>query len=1692
MNKKFWLFLFFILCCPLFTYAGVVSINDTPFAAKGGMRTLGASNTDEPSLDSPSADSENGGGLLYEGESYPSCYFSDCENYSSCQYHNFSSSSEDTVYCNCAADNTNIALCDSQLHYHSTINYSGYARGLGVSADSSLTLIPNQSNYYYFSDVDYFCPVKLADAVSEFTLNPISQSYYSSSRNLTCSSSSTNLTLLGESNNINCIKPGNNYYNNEYFVKLCVYTPGGNNQTDYHNSLDYQLNSHGLQNCNSLRNQRETSSSRNSYSMDGFDDLPSNATSRYYLYRPYADIAPDNADYHISECLIECGISGSSDITPLCQGWYYLQTCSSFTAAEEAAGYYISPLYNSYSEAVAAAPLSASLDICYNTDNAKSTFIRCGLKHSFNATDGVYSETECQSNNGVCSDIEEESYSCGGVNYCKHCVCQSGLVTLNEWCAANNITENCDTDHYIGVGAGCNYDDTSSDLSGTKYTSWTLDPNNLDNLCRSEGQYLALVAFSGTTVNELHNTYGPSAQISRCVSDGTMKWQITCGNEYAFICGIVDTPTDWCVHGRDSSSTMREEAATSSPTKYCQSGTNSGICGMSVMVSNGSGYSMINASDSFKIYQVSSPEQCYNQYGRAASVQSCISTDSNSEMQYNCYYNLSEYIYATTKDNGAVVCSVRHDLTGDYIVYKGQKRWAECNCMSLYNYTVYTCSGNATVTGKACTQDLSNVNSSNTLINKWKNKVPYDAVNNRIMVNSVDLYPYCKCNERFKYTCDDNDRVSPSTGSAYCQIDGRYYYESCQCDIDEIPDHWSNNYFNCSPGAHPTGIWKDDGCGGKMYQCSDTIVCTSEYTQTCNGVGQTGMSGYGCQDDKGDYVLWKRCQCDINSGWHTCLGANQSGVGDACNSGVVDYYQSCACPSGWATCDDNHEIDPSTQSCQTDDGVTVYESCRCNSNYIECTGNGQIGDTTSGMCTLNGGATVYENCICKSDYNRSCLATSNNHIHGDSSDVCTISNSSGATENYYKNCLCDNGYTFTCSNSDHLAPVDANDYCQTNSGATVYYNACQCASGYTETCEGETPADPQDYCELNGTRYYTSCSCEVPSDWTACTGNQIGVGTACVSGGTSYYQSCTCPEGWNICDEDHEIDPSAQTCQTASGVTVYESCNCNSSYERCNGNGQIGNTSLGMCTISGITFYENCVCDSSHNKTCQATLNNHIHGDSSDVCSIIGASGTENYYRNCQCDSGYEYTCSNSDHLVPTDSNNYCQTASGSTLYYTACQCAPGYTETCNSDGQIPADPQDYCELNGTRYYTACSTCDISNGWTTCNNNQIGVGAACVSGGISYYQSCECPSGWTTCTGNGQGVDTTSESCTINETTVYEHCVCNSDYNKTCQATSNNHIHGDSNDVCSITGPSGTENYYRNCLCNSGYSLTCSASDHLVPADTADYCQTASGAPMYYNTCQCASDYTETCTGQTPTDPQDYCELNGTRYYTACDPVLSCQIYDGYAYTQAIVAQLGTSETTYAAVAANQYYPGNISSSDSHFGAGNWYLPAIGELRRLPVVKSTINAALSALSRSDLTNDYYWSSSEVDSNSARVVHINGAGGSSTKFKNNTANVRAVQFCENCFTSPSLSNASSPQVGDVVYSDNGIITYDSYNNSHSDKTPVGIIYWVSSSGTTARIVAIEDIGSMSWSEDGTNITAIPDITSLNGCSMNIPE
>ena len=107
---------------------------------------------------------------------------------------------------------------------------------------------------------------------------------------------------------------------------------------------------------------------------------------------------------------------------------------------------------------------------------------------------------------------------------------------------------------------------------------------------------------------------------------------------------------------------------------------------------------------------------------------------------------------------------------------------------------------------------------------------------------------------------------------------------------------------------------------------------------------------------------------------------------------------------------------------------------------------------------------------------------------------------------------------------------------------------------------------------------------------------------------------------------------------------------------------------------------------------------------------------------------------------------------------------------------------------------------------------------------------------------------------------------------------------------------------------------------------------------------------------------------------------------DGRANTDVILAS--TCNGTYAANAVNAYQTSNCSADFCQ--KGKWFLPSAKELNTIYSFKSAINNTLSLLSSigaSNLTGNFYWSSTKYDKYSAWVLlMVNGDKGTYGKYR----------------------------------------------------------------------------------------------------------
>ena len=376
----------------------------------------------------------------------------------------------------------------------------------------------------------------------------------------------------------------------------------------------------------------------------------------------------------------------------------------------------------------------------------------------------------------------------------------------------------------------------------------------------------------------------------------------------------------------------------------------------------------------------------------------------------------------------------------------------------------------------------------------------------------------------------------------------------------------------------------------------------------------------------------------------------------------------------------------------------------------------------------------------------------------------------------------------------------------------------------------------------------------------------------------------------------------------------------------------------------------------------------------------------------------------------------------------------------------------------------------------------------------------------------------------------YNKCSCPSNYNQycdpypgegdscdgyytSCGTCGSQYVYNRSNcQSPKVLGGDKCGDSYTTCTCPSSYNQTCTPYAGVGSACNGKYqsCSTECESGYIYNNSNCPSPRVPggaTCNGK----------------YNQCVAPGCVGLYDGEAYTQAAISQIGNKAL--AAYAANQYYAPGVNANDSHFGQGKWYIPSIGEAMEICGINyngitqlrwsnsgSTVSNypglgdAMSALAGigiadNDLNSGYFWTSSEA---TATVVYNlrysegyrENYGGKGRKYK-----VRPITKLNNVLS-------GTVAVGEIVYSDLSHGPVSAYDGS---KTAVGVVAWVSSSNDTVIVMALKNlqftdassvgnfnpaspysgnVNSVQWSTSdntSTNITGIPDITEVSNKS-----
>ena len=941
--------------------------------------------------------------------------------------------------------------------------------------------------------------------------------------------------------------------------------------------------------------------------------------------------------------------------------------------------------------------------------------------------------------------------------------------------------------------------------------------------CKEESPTLVLVDSSGNYATDkaaIQSQYGTGISMQKCSdSDGSEKWEVTCdASTYTETCEYPYEPTSgslWCVHGNGS--TLMKNG-----TKYYRNGSckvlqTLGECGKNIIL-NGN-----TTTSPYTIFTASSESECRSKYGSGVSAQLCeYGEDQGYKRAYNCFYDASKFKYTTSN------CGVRHDLSGDYVIINGKKYYDECKCSSAYQYHKYNCGG--LLSGNTCQQEITSEIAAS------------DNIPSNMIGKTLPFYPYCECSADYTEVCDEDGSGRYKGVGQECN--GKY--KSCECIPDPLPENWSDNYYGCPGGKKPTGVWKDNGCGKKYYQCS-VIECGWEYTEKCEypllPVGQP------CQDNQGNIGGYKSCTCPAD---YKVCPAGQVGEGEPCNLKGVSYYKSCKTQD---TCD-IYATETCTGPLQIGvnpcirDNTTYYEKCVCANGYTKVCGEGEVG--VGNYCELNG-----------IKYYKECAKPEDN--------------------------MCTEGHVTACdTNQISYSPcvdIDGN-------GKQVVKYLCKCPSNWytSSSCvggilEGEH-CTQKDYLG-NTTDYYSKCSvtssCSNYQDLTykVCNESQTGDGESCVStlsDGSTVTKYATCVDsnncvatGFKYSCSGYDTSALGESCVDANGNRLYKSCPCPSSYTTCSE----ANTSKGSKCVPiqadgsfGTPVYSSCRCDSSKYKyTCTPEESGNkgvIAPNTSNYCELTemvtetttdedGNQVTSNvekkvrYYSSCECSSEYKYTCASSANgeVVPSEyENDYCQI--NSTKFYKGCDCSEDYTTTsaeCDAQGAIVDTTSGYCVIKGSVPSATRATntnlykgCVCKNGYKECSDekyDQSEVEGCTIDSNKTLYPQCKCNDTYKyTCvkTGRNQGVEKGYDVCleiTVDDegashiTEKYSECRCSSEYNKVCDSTAYDQS---GEDYCSVIDQSGTEiRRYKKCVCNSLYYNT--STPVLYRYDQTTYCK---------------------------------------------------------------------------------------------------------------------------------------------------------------------------------------------------------------------------------------------------------------------------
>ena len=151
--------------------------------------------------------------------------------------------------------------------------------------------------------------------------------------------------------------------------------------------------------------------------------------------------------------------------------------------------------------------------------------------------------------------------------------------------------------------------------------------------------------------------------------------------------------------------------------------------------------------------------------------------------------------------------------------------------------------------------------------------------------------------------------------------------------------------------------------------------------------------------------------------------------------------------------------------------------------------------------------------------------------------------------------------------------------------------------------------------------------------------------------------------------------------------------------------------------------------------------------------------------------------------------------------------------------------------------------------------------------------------------------------------------------------------------------------------------------------------------------------------------------------------------------------------------------------------AGDWYLPAAGELIGIYGNMAVLNTALGKIGGTELPSYLHWSSSENSSGNAWEQHFsNGAVSHNGKYSKKLYVRPVIAFPVSAAEEPDTDTGTC-KIGDILYSDKTCSTdYD------SSKTPIGLIF----DSDKRRAMSIEQEKFSTWSTVYADAPTLPNI------------